>query len=144
MPQRTLREVIAHQTVVSAPPTTTVRDAAVHMANSRVGAILILDGDRIAGIFTERDLLNRVMAKRLDPDSTALADVMTPNPATIVPDKPLAHALVMMHEGGYRHVPVVEDGRPLGMVSARDALGQELTELENELERRDRLTEIMM
>jgi len=144
MPQRTLRDVIAHQTVISAAGTTTVREAAVRMAEARVGAILILDGDRLAGIFTERDLLNRVMAKRQDPDKTTLATVMTPDPATISPDKPLAHALVMMYEGCYRHVPVVEDGRPLGMVSARDALGRELIEFENELERRDRLTEIMM
>ncbi|MBI2305790.1 MAG: CBS domain-containing protein [Rhodocyclales bacterium] len=144
MPQRTLRDVIANQTVFSAPPTATVRDAATRMAEGKVGAMLVIDGERIAGIFTERDLLNRVVAKRLDPDTTTLAQVMTPDPRTVSPDRTLAHALVMMYEGCYRHVPVVEDGKPLGMVSARDALGQELTEFEKELERRDRLTEIMM
>lgn len=144
MPQRTLRDVIVNQRVLSAPPTATIREAAVRMAESKVGAILVVDGERIAGIFTERDLLNRVIAKRLDPDTTPLVEVMTPDPRTVSPDKTLAHALVMMYEGCYRHVPVVEDGKPLGMVSARDALGRELTEFENELERRDRLTEIMM
>lgn len=144
MPQRTLRDVIAHQKVFSAPPTETVRAAAVRMAEGKVGAMLVVDGGRIAGIFTERDLLNRVIAKHLDPDTTTLAQVMTPDPRTVSPDKTLAHALVMMYEGCYRHVPVVEDGKPLGMVSARDALGRELIEFENELERRDRLTEIMM
>ncbi|HEX5803211.1 MAG TPA: CBS domain-containing protein [Azospira sp.] len=144
MPQRTLRDIVAHQTVTSAPATLSVREAAIRMAESKVGAILIMDGGRIAGIFTERDLLNRVMAKHLDPDTTPLAAVMTPDPHTLSPDMRLTQALVMMYEGCYRHVPVVENGQPLGMVSARDALGQELTELENELERRDRLTEIMM
>lgn len=144
MTQRTLRDVIAHQKILSTPGSTTVRDAAVRMAEAKVGAMLIVENGRITGIFTERDLLNRVMAKRLDPDVTTLAEVMTPDPRTLAPDMPLTHALVMMYEGCYRHVPVVEDGRPLGMVSARDALGQELTEFENELARRDRLTEIMM
>ncbi|MFC5302724.1 cyclic nucleotide-binding/CBS domain-containing protein [Azospira restricta] len=144
MPKRTLRDVIAHQQILSAPPSTTVRDAALRMAESKVGAILIVDGERLAGIFTERDLLNRVVARRLDPDTTTLAQVMTPDPRTIDPDKTLAHALVMMDEGCYRHVPVVENGKPLGMVSARDALGQELVEFEHELERRDRLTQIMI
>lgn len=144
MPQRTLRDVIANQTVLSSPPTATIREAALRMAESKVGAMLVVDGERIAGIFTERDLLNRVIAKRLDPDTTPLVEVMTADPQTVSPDKTLAHALVMMYEGCYRHVPVVEDGKPLGMVSARDALGRELTEFENELERRDRLTEIMM
>ena len=144
MTQRTLRDVIAHQQVLSAPATMRVRDAAIRMADARVGAILIVEDGRVAGIFTERDLLNRVIARRLDPDATPLAEVMTREPQTLAPDMPLAHALVMMYEGCYRHVPVVENGRPVGMVSARDALGQELTEFENELARRDRLTEIMV
>ena len=63
---------------------------------------------------------------------------------TVGPDEPLAHALVMMDEGGYRHVPVMDSGQPVGMVSARDALGAELIEFENELQRREHLTEIML
>lgn len=144
MPQRSLREIVAHQEVLGGPATMTVREACIRMADHKVGAMLILENGRLVGIFTERDALNRVLARRLDPDNTTVEQVMTQDPRTIGPDKPLAHALVMMHEGGYRHVPVVEDGRPLGMVSARDALGAELTELENELDRRDRLTEIIM
>lgn len=144
MSGRTLRDVVAHQKILSAAATMSVREAAQQMTESKVGAILILSGGRLAGIFTERDALNRVLAKGLDPETTTLADVMTPAPVTITPDKSLAHALVMMYEGCYRHVPVVEDGKPLGMVSARDALGRELIEFEHELERRDRLTEIMM
>lgn len=144
MPNRTIRDIIAHQKVLSAAPDCTVREAAQRMAEAKVGAMLILDGERLAGIFTERDLLNRVVAKKLDPDSTPLARVMTADPRTIGADKSLAHALVMMDDGGYRHVPVVEDGRPVGMVSARDALGRELIEYESEMQRREHLTEIML
>ena len=144
MPQRTLREIDAHQEVLSGPASMTVREACIRMSDHKVGAMLVVDAGQLIGIFTERDALNRVIARRLDPDTTIVEQVMTQDPRTISPEKPLAHALLMMHEGGYRHVPVVEDGRPLGMVSARDALGAEMTELENELDRRDRLTEIMM
>ena len=144
MPNRSIREIIAHQKVLSAPDTMTVREAAIRMAEAKVGAMLILDHGKLTGIFTERDMLNRVVAKRLDPDATPLSQVMTSDPRTISADKPLAHALVMMDEGGYRHVPVMDNGQPVGMVSARDALGAELIEFENELQRREHLTEIML
>lgn len=144
MPNRSIREIIAHQKVLSAPDTMTVREAAIRMAEAKVGAMLILDHGKLTGIFTERDMLNRVVAKRLDPDATPLSQVMTSDPRTISADKPLAHALVMMDEGGYRHVPVMDNDQPVGMVSARDALGAELIEFENELQRREHLTEIML
>lgn len=144
MPNRSIRDIIAHQKILSAPATMTVREAAIRMAEQKVGAVLILDKGKLIGIFTERDVLNRVVAKRLDPDSTPLSQVMTADPRTIAADKPLAHALVMMDEGGYRHVPVMDNGQPVGMVSARDALGCELIEYESEMERREHLTEIML
>lgn len=144
MPNRTIREIVAQQKILSAPATLTVREAAIRMAEQKVGAMLIMEKGLLIGIFTERDLLNRVIARRVDPDSTPLSQVMTADPRTIAADKPLAHALVMMDDGGYRHVPVVDNGKIIGMVSARDALGAELTEFENELERREHLTEIML
>src|SRR5258707_15058200 len=89
----------------------------------RIGAIFVVDGGGLAGIFTERDALFRVVAEGRDPATTRVAEGMTDNPRTIGPDRPFGHALHLMYEGEFRHVPVVEDGRPLGMVSARDALG---------------------
>lgn len=144
MPSRAIRDIIANQKILCSPDSMTIREAAIRMAEQKVGAIMILDQGQLIGIFTERDLLNRVIAKRLDPDTTTLAQVMTADPRTIPADKPLAHALVMMDEGGYRHVPVIDNGVPIGMVSARDALGSELIEFEHELERREHLTEIML
>ena len=88
MPNRSIREIIAHQKVLSAPDTMTVREAAIRMAEAKVGAMLILDHGKLTGIFTERDMLNRVVAKRLDPDTTPLSQVMTSDPRTISADKP--------------------------------------------------------
>ena len=88
-------------------------------------------------------VLNRVVAKGLDPDKTPLSTVMTSSLQTASPDKPLAHALHMMFEGGFRHVPVVENGKPVGMVSARNALGLEILQFEKELKERDHIAEIL-
>ncbi len=85
MPNRTIRDIISQQKVLSAPDTMTVREAAIRMAESKVGAMLILEKGQLIGIFTERDLLNRVIAKRLDPDTTTLTQVMTADPRTIAP-----------------------------------------------------------
>jgi signal-transduction protein with cAMP-binding, CBS, and nucleotidyltransferase domain len=68
---------------------------------------------------------------------------MTRKPRTVDPDKEIGHALLMMYDGGFRHVPVVEDGKPLGMISARDALGPELRDFETELLHREHLGETL-
>ncbi len=144
MPNRTLRAIVEGQTVISALADTSVRAAAIAMANSKVGAIVVVDDKgQLAGLFTERDVLNRVVAKGLDPDNTPLSAVMTSQLQTAAPDKPLSHALHMMFEGGFRHVPVVENGRPIGMVSARNALGLEICQFEKELVERDHIAEIL-
>jgi CBS domain-containing protein len=144
MSHRLIRDVIAGQRMVSATPQTTVSDAARLMKQVNVGAIIVIgDAGHLAGIFTERDALFRVVAEGRDPQSTRLGDVMTRHPQTVHPDKPLGHALHMMYEGGFRHVPVVENDRPIGMVSARDALGPELNDFESELEQRRHIREIL-
>lgn len=144
MANRTISDVIRDQKILSAESGISVREAARLMAADKVGALLIVEKGQLIGIFTERDILNRVVAANLDPDKTQLAGVMTRAPQTTRPDRPVSHALHMMYEGGFRHMPVAENGVPLGMISIRDALGQELTEFESELERRDTLTEIIM
>jgi len=144
MPQRPIRSVIAKQKVLTATAEITVTDAARLMKKKSVGAVMVVkDNGRLAGIFTERDALFRVLAEGRDPKTTRLSDVMTAQPQTITPEKPFGHALLMMYESGLRHVPVVEHGKPVGMVSARDALGPELQEFESELQRRTRIGEIL-
>ena len=144
MPQRPIRNVIAKQKILTATAEITVTDAARLMKKKSVGAVMVVkDNGRLAGIFTERDAVFRVLAEGRDPKTTRLSDVMTPQPQTITPEKPFGHALLMMYESGFRHVPVVEDGKPVGMVSARDVLGPELQEFESELQRRTRIGEIL-
>jgi len=144
MPQRPIRSVIAKQRILTATAEIMVTDAARLMKKKSVGAVMVVkDNGRLAGIFTERDAVFRVLAEGRDPKTTRLSDVMTPQPQTITPEKPFGHALLMMYESGFRHVPVVEDGKPVGMVSARDVLGPELQEFESELQRRTRIGEIL-
>ena len=111
------------------------------MKQHNIGALLVVDGQRLCGIFTERDALFRVVAEGRDPVATQVSQVMTPQPQTIHPDKPFLHALRIMHVGRFRHLPVVEDGRPLGMVSSRDALDDDLYELRTNLDQREDMLE---
>lgn len=143
MPHRAVSDIVSNQTLTTAKPTETVRAAAQRMHERGVGALLIVEGERLVGIFTERDALNRVLAGGKDPDSTRLSEVMTSDPQSIAPDKPFRNALHMMYENGFRHVPVVTDGKPVGMVSARDALGLEMIEFESDIQLRENITEIL-
>ncbi len=127
---RIIREVIAEHPLVSAHPGMSVREACRLMVEKHIGALLVLEGTRIAGIFTERNALTRILAPGRDPDGTTVGEVMVPDPVCISEDKPLTQALLLMADGGFRHVPVLDaQGRAVGMVSARDALGHELVEL---------------
>lgn len=144
MSYRTLRHLVEKQkTLTTAPAKTPVSEAARLMRETQVGAILVMEKGQAVGIFTERDALFRVLAERLDPETTWLSAVMTPDPLTLHPDKPFVHALHIMHENGFRHVLVAENGKPLGVVSARDALGREAEEFELTLHQREYLEAIL-
>jgi CBS domain-containing protein len=143
MLNRPVRMVIKGQKILTCAARTTVIEAACLMEQNQIGAIMIVENGGLVGIFTERDALYRVTAKRRDAQTTRLAEVMTCNPQTIHPDKPFGHALHYMYEGGFRHVPVVENGRPIGMVSARDALGPELEDFVHELGRREQIEHVL-
>src|SRR5690349_3544045 len=143
MMQRPVRSILSSQTPVTANGEMSVAQAARLMKEKRVGALLVMEEGRLAGIFTERDALFRVIAEGRDPGATQLAEVMSANPRTITPDRPFGHALHMMHEGGFRHVPVVDGGKPIGVVSARDALGPELEAFVAELGKRERIFEVL-
>jgi len=121
----------------------TVTGAARLMRENKIGALMVCDKGHLVGVFTERDALFRVVAEKRNPETTKLADVMTPDPQTIGPDKPLGHALYMMYEGGFRNVPVIEKGHPIGMVAAHDALGPELKEFVAEMDERENIAEIL-
>ena len=127
MTTRTVGDLVKDQDLLTAPATTPVSEAARWMRGRRVGALLVVEGEKLAGIFTERDALFRVVAEKRDPATTPISAVMTANPTTIGTKDNFAAALHIMHEGRFRHVPVIdESGRPVGIVSSRDAMGPEL------------------
>jgi CBS domain-containing protein len=134
-----VKEVMERRKFVKAPSSITVGKAARIMAKKRVGALLVVDGARLQGIFTERDVLFRVVAAQLDPEATLVGAVMTREPKTIGPGESFGHALAAMHQGGFRHLPVVQDGATIGIVSNRSALDPELVEFRCEGERRRHL-----
>jgi CBS domain-containing protein len=96
-----------------------VADAVTAMREQNVGCLLVTDAGRVVGIFTERDLLTRVLSRGRSLE-TPLRSCMTPNPVTVGPKDPVRTAIRRMQKGGYRHLPVVdEEGRPIGMLSVR-------------------------
>lgn len=131
-----IKQVMERERMLTAPPQTSVADAARLMAEKNCSAVLVLDGQDLAGIFTERDAVFRVIAPGRDAGTTCLADVMTPRPITIAPDKTFGQALALMHERSIRHVPVVDNGHVVGVVTARDALDPDLEEFVCEAHRR--------
>lgn len=143
MSERTIRSIVEGQELITAAAGIAVTEAAEMMRQANVGAIMVVEEDKLVGVFTERDALFRVLAQGLDGRTTRLMDVMTRDLRTVHPDDHFAQALYIMHEGRFRHVPVVEDGRLVGMVSARDALGPELEGFVYELLRQEQIDEVL-
>jgi CBS domain-containing protein len=125
-----------HKKFLAAPPDASVSDAAKLMAKMNVGAILVVEDGHLIGIFTERDAVFRVIAHGRDAKTTPLRAVMTVNPETLDPTRSYGHALLLMQEHGFRHVPVVENGHPVGIISSRNAMDPELEEFVSEERRR--------
>jgi CBS domain-containing protein len=111
------------------------------MAENRCGSVLVVDGGRLLGIFTEGDAIERAFARGLDPDLTFLAEVMTREPDTIGPDHSIDEALRRMDEFGYRHLPVIEAERVIGVLSIRDLSIEDLAAMHAELESRRAIAE---
>jgi CBS domain-containing protein len=111
---------IHDQQLVAFAPDAVVRDVVEAMAKRRFGAVPVVENGRLVGIFTERDVLVRVVAARKDPETTRLGEVMTANPDTVKSSDAVLHALELMNQHGYRHLPVVDSDRLIGVVSIRD------------------------
>ena len=131
-----VKSVMERKKRLVAPPETTVAKAAKLMAQKNVGAVMVVEEKRLVGIFTERDAVFRVIAEGRDVATTRIREVMTPSPITVGPDEIFGRALLIMHDNGFRHVPVVENGEPIGIVSSRSALDPEMEEFTAETQRR--------
>ncbi len=130
---RQMSEIVRNQNPVVLRPHATVKEAAQRMRERRVGAVLVTDAEqRLLGIFTGRDAVWRVLAEGKDPAETKLADVMTPNPHTLPPGRSAIEALRAMQDGGYRHLPVVNGDKVVGVVSKGDFRGAEQDRLDEE------------
>ncbi|MEZ5611644.1 MAG: CBS domain-containing protein [Rhodocyclaceae bacterium] len=144
MPQRSIDSVIQPDSYLIVSPDTPVREVVCQMAKARLSAALIAEHGVLTGIFTEYDATFRVLGAGLDADTAPVAQVMTHNPVTTTAHHPFGHALHMMYEGGFRHLPVVDHNRrPVGMVTSKDALAIDAIELEKELVRREEITVIL-
>ncbi len=121
MKRNVIPDIVKDQSIHALAEDRTVLEAAKLMANRDVGAIVVMDADGgLAGIVTERDITRRVVTKGLDPKKTTIADIMSRKPDTVGPDDSALEALEIMRVRHYRHLPVVADGKVVGMVSVRD------------------------
>lgn len=133
---QTIKNVMDPNRFLTAAPDQTVSDASSMMQTRNVGAVLVIADGKLMGIFTERDAVFRVIARGLDPTTTQLADVMTVEPITLSPEKSYGHALLLMQENGFRHLPVVQNGVPIGIISSRNAMDPEMEQFVWEERRR--------
>lgn len=121
MRYQTIGALVSGQQPATVPPSSTVLEAVQVMAARHVGAVAVLQGRELVGIFTERDLLNRVVSLGKRPEALTVAEVMTPDPHIVHQDSSLVDALGIMFENRFRHLPVVDNlGSLVGMMSCRD------------------------
>ena len=131
---RTLAQIIENRTPLILPSNTTVREACQRMRDQRMGAVLVSDRDRrLIGIFTGRDAICRVLAEGRSPFETTLDEVMTRTPSSLAPKRTARDALRLMRDGGFRHVPVVQAHKAVGLVSRSDLMGMEIDRLDEEV-----------
>ncbi|HYC92639.1 MAG TPA: CBS domain-containing protein [Thermoanaerobaculia bacterium] len=115
-------ELIEGQTLTVIEPGWSVRAAAERMTERNIGAVAVVEKGTLAGVFSERDIMSRVVARGLNPDSTEVSDVMSRELVVAASTEDIGAAIQKMHSIGSRHLPVVDDGRLVGMLSIRDLL----------------------
>lgn len=110
----------AREPIHSVAPDASVTECVRMMTSEKIGALLVMEGDKLSGIFTERDALNKVLAAGRDPRVTKVAEVMTKNPFCVPPTTSVGVAMELVTRGRFRHLPVVQDGKVLAIVSSGD------------------------
>lgn len=115
-------ELIEGQTLIVIEPQWSVRNAAERMTERNIGAVAVVEKGTLTGVFSERDIMSRVVAKGLNPEATEVSDVMSRELVVAAPTEDVLSAIQKMHSIGSRHLPVVDDGKLVGMISIRDLL----------------------
>ena len=131
----TLREIVKDRKVYSVDATRTVLEAARYLMEHNVGAVPVLRNGELTGIFSERDIMNRVVAVGRTPGTTVVTEVMTANPRAVSIDETIEECLFIMREFGFRHLPIVEGKEVKGLVSLRDILMRQVAEIERRSQR---------
>ncbi len=129
---KTLRDLVKDRKLYSVETSRTVLEAARFMMEHNIGALPVLRNGELAGILSERDIMNRVVAVGRTPGTTVVSEVMTANPRAVPADETIEECLFIMREFGFRHLPIV-DGKDLkGLVSLRDVLNHQAAEIERQ------------
>jgi CBS domain-containing protein len=126
-------DLIKEQETYRADVSQTVLELAQAMVDRNIGAVPVLREGELVGIFSERDLMRRVVAANLDPSTTLVGDVMTEDPLTVRPDEDLETCMVLMRRHGFRHLPICEGKLLKGLVSLRDIMLHDLSEKDHDI-----------
>jgi len=126
-------DLINNQQTYRADVNQTVLEVAQAMVARNIGAVPVLSNDLLVGIFSERDLMSRVVAEGLDPRTTRVEAVMTSDPLTVSPTETVENCMILMRRHGFRHLPICDGQRLLGVVSLRDILLHNITERDHEV-----------
>lgn len=138
MPRKIIPDIVSNQTLFQLGAETPVVEAAKIMKKHNISAVIVVDDQgTIIGIFTERDVSSRVVADERNPRETPLSEVMTPMPDTLRPGDSPMEALDLMLSRKYRHLPVAENGKAVGMVSVRDLFSNVKSALEEDLKQKE-------
>lgn len=137
MKRKLVPDIIKGQTVLSVAPDLPVVEAARKMTEHRIAALAVMEGERLIGILTERDITARLVALGKDPATTPVREAMTESPDTLPPDALATEALDIMRQRGYRHIPVMDGETLVAMLSIRDLNIVIQEGLERELAERD-------
>ncbi len=129
----TIRQLIQGREVYTVQSNHTVRDAAAYMAERNVGAVPVLRGEDLVGVFSERDVVRRVLMAGHDWSTTRVEQVMTSEPLTVVPDDDAEHCMLLMKQHNFRHLPVCDGTRLVGFLSMRELLLHDLDAKEIEV-----------
>jgi CBS domain-containing protein len=128
-----ISDLISNQETYGAEANQTVFEVVKAMVSRNIGAVPVLRGGQLIGIFSERDLMGRVVAECLDPRSTQIEQVMTKDPLTVSPTESVENCMGLMRQHGFRHLPICDGQRLVAVVSLRDVLLHDLTEKDHEV-----------
>lgn len=131
---KAIQEILGKQEIRCVLKDQPVLEVARRMSEWNIGAVSVLDGERLVGIFSERDLMMRVVSQGLPPAETPVEDVMTRNPVVVDAHSTVEQCLRVMNQAKCRHLPVVTEGKLVGMISMRDLLLYNLNQKDSELE----------